>query len=458
MYQDDNNNNQYQDQYQSNYYDNTYQQNYGQQDYQQNQQTDQQNQQQNQNFDYNNVQRPDDSQRIFNPFILDDNNEIQISVGEPVTKETTLSKHTVYNIKGTDKIGQFDVYRRFNEFYTLKEVLVARWPGCFIPSIPAKEINSTSQNVVENRARFLNSFCNQMARLKHLFYSEEFQQFLRSKDSDVSKHLSTLKKVTTSDIIDKYQLTFPEICEQPLQSDLDIKINSWTGFLKRAIGGLKNYKDQLKTLTELRKELNKNFAQFNEEILPDYEKCLISEYVSNDNFALIFSNEANVGLHEFNEKFKNSKDKNSFQYLYDMVKYELRDAEAFEESIKEKEQLEKKRSSVQKDLKDDEEDLNKLISGKKTVKAIFSSSEEQKKKLETKIDQFKVELKNLDNLIEIVTKIIGMVEIDRFRKEKRMTFHRVLQCVADSEICNSMDLMQYWSQVNDSSTRLLKNY
>lgn len=69
-----------------------------------------------------------------------------------------------------------------------------------------------------------------------------------------------------------------------------------------------------------------------------------------------------------------------------MVKYELRDAEAFEESIKEKELLEKKRSSLQKDLKDDEEDLNKLISGKKTVKAIFSSSDEQRKKLEVKIE------------------------------------------------------------------------
>jgi len=63
-----------------------------------------------------------------------------ISVGEPITKETTLSRHTVYNIKGYDKLGQFDVYRRFSEFYALKELLAVRWPGCFIPSIPAKEI------------------------------------------------------------------------------------------------------------------------------------------------------------------------------------------------------------------------------------------------------------------------------------------------------------------------------
>lgn len=59
---------------------------------------------------------------------------------------------------------------------------------------------------------------------------------------------------------------------------------------------------------------------------------------------------------------------------------------AFEESIKEKDILEKRKLSLQNDLRDDEQDLNKLISGKKTVKAIFSSSEEQKRKLESKIE------------------------------------------------------------------------
>lgn len=43
-----------------------------------------------------------------------------------------------------------------------------------------------------------------------------------------------------------------------------------------------------------------------------------------------------------------------------MVKFELRDAEAFEESIKEKENLEKLRYSLNRGIKDDQEDLNKL--------------------------------------------------------------------------------------------------
>lgn len=96
----------------------------------------------------------------------------------------------------------------------------------------------------------------------------------------------------------------------------------------------------------MRKELNQQFSRLNHEILPEYEKCLITEYVSNDTNCLIFCNPVNTNLPEFNQKFDNSTDKNSFQHLYDMVKFELRDAEAFEEAIKEKESQERRRLSM----------------------------------------------------------------------------------------------------------------
>ncbi len=50
-----------------------------------------------------------------------------------------MTNYTVYNIKGKDKEGTFDTYRRYNEFFALRETLVAKWPGCFIPPIPSKK-------------------------------------------------------------------------------------------------------------------------------------------------------------------------------------------------------------------------------------------------------------------------------------------------------------------------------
>ena len=44
-----------------------------------------------------------------------------------------------YNVTGVDPNGDFVTKRRFREFAALSTVLKARWPGCYIPSIPEKK-------------------------------------------------------------------------------------------------------------------------------------------------------------------------------------------------------------------------------------------------------------------------------------------------------------------------------
>lgn len=53
-------------------------------------------------------------------------------------KDSGLSKHTVYNLKGEDANGKFDVYRRYTDFHELRDQLAKKWPGCYIPPIPEK--------------------------------------------------------------------------------------------------------------------------------------------------------------------------------------------------------------------------------------------------------------------------------------------------------------------------------
>lgn len=63
----------------------------------------------------------------------------------------------------------------------MRAAMVSRWPGCFIPSVPAKSVmGKTDDDVVNKRLRYLNEFVKKMAKLPHLFYGEEFQALLRS--------------------------------------------------------------------------------------------------------------------------------------------------------------------------------------------------------------------------------------------------------------------------------------
>jgi sorting nexin-1/2 len=59
-------------------------------------------------------------------------------VCDPVVKDG-MSKYVLYTIKGTDKDGPFEAFRRYSDFFHLREILLQRWPGCYIPPIPPKK-------------------------------------------------------------------------------------------------------------------------------------------------------------------------------------------------------------------------------------------------------------------------------------------------------------------------------
>lgn len=48
--------------------------------------------------------------------------------------------HIKYTVSGVDGDGPFEESRRFREFYALRNVLVQRWPGIYIPAIPEKKL------------------------------------------------------------------------------------------------------------------------------------------------------------------------------------------------------------------------------------------------------------------------------------------------------------------------------
>jgi hypothetical protein len=74
-------------------------------------------------------------------------------------------------------------------------------------------------------------------------------------------------------------------------------------------------------------------------MLPEYEKAVFIEYVNQQPEYLIFTNSAEV-----TEKAKELKDftvNNSFDFLSDLLGFELREVEAMEEAIETREQYER---------------------------------------------------------------------------------------------------------------------
>lgn len=64
-----------------------------------------------------------------------------------------------YAVLGVDRLGKFEVYRRYSDFAALRELIVDRFPGMYVPPLPKKKkLGSTKVEFIEERCFLLNMF------------------------------------------------------------------------------------------------------------------------------------------------------------------------------------------------------------------------------------------------------------------------------------------------------------
>lgn len=127
----------------------------------------------------------------------------QFSVVNPVK----VDDHIKYTVKGIDRQGEFEVLRRYKEFYTLRKALNDRWPGIYIPAIPEKKVlnfdlknsdprkwtvsDNKEAKFVEERRGLLEKFLRELSVYEVLISSKEFEIFSRG-EGEVDKQLDAL--------------------------------------------------------------------------------------------------------------------------------------------------------------------------------------------------------------------------------------------------------------------------
>jgi hypothetical protein len=145
-----------------------------------------------------------------------------------------------YTVTGQDQEGKFEVVRRYNEFHILHTVLNERWPGCFIPCIPEKQILGDKEDgFIEERRSLLNRFIYECSKFQFIIDSKEFRIFARQA-GEVGDVLERLPKETPAIMLEKYRVSF-KIDEQQDNSEIARyreRINAFNSFLCKAILGM----------------------------------------------------------------------------------------------------------------------------------------------------------------------------------------------------------------------------
>jgi hypothetical protein len=150
-------------------------------------------------------------------------------VTKPIKKDGLIA-YIVYTVV-TSKLNE-PIYKRFSDFYALREKLVERWPGVYIPNIPHKKIvNNLDNDIIQLRVKILDRFCKRLARCDELYKSEEVKIFMCSYEA--KKSLDSIPDETLEKRLEKYKSVYGEISGDYDAINARRVLNDFLAFLKR---------------------------------------------------------------------------------------------------------------------------------------------------------------------------------------------------------------------------------
>jgi len=374
---------------------------------------------------------------------------ITIDVTNPQIREDTFNKYVVYTIKGSDKNGPFEVIRRYSDFDKIRSLLLIKWPGCYIPPLPPKALNSLEAKVVRERKKYLNRFCQKIAELSYLHYYDGYQEFLRSKNPSVEKALKPFEKHDYEEIINRYANTFQKLAGREYNVAVVKKIAEFKNFLKKVQGYTTNLKKVSRAMVKAKTSFYQEFAFLNGLVTMQYEKTVFSHFSGGDENLNVFYGAQATNLQQFANVVEEGSKRPSIEYIDEWMKAETREIEAFLDALEQKEHFNALKNKLQGKQKSETEDLQKVLSGKSTIKGLFlrKSKDEEVSDLEKQIAKHGKEQEDLTKLDDMITLVIAYEEIDKFKNNKMNPYYNILRIATENELNTLRNMEQYWQTV-----------
>jgi len=372
-------------------------------------------------------------------------------VSDPLLVEG-IKRYVQYKVTG--ELVKEPIYRRFSDFYSLREKLVERWPGLYIPNLPPKlTMGNLEKKVIEMRTRVINDFCHKISKFDFILDSDELQIFL-IRCNDVSKAISNLPKLNYEEILARYKKIFSDVVQKIEEENCELekyvkKINDAIPFMKKMLLNLKGFKKSIISTEENKeKEINYYYDLMN--VFINFEKHTLMEYVNNDKDKLVFSNPANKEtfqkISDIKEQFKNP-----FTELASWIDDDILDFNAMLFSLESIINLNELLDKLNSRLTAIEDEIIKYKSNEynyltlwikwKTVDGIlFDLRQEEKTTRNT--------IRALNSIISIASKIT-LDNLEIFKVEKLQRYHKHIKKFAEVQKANGDIINKLWSYISN---------
>jgi len=366
---------------------------------------------------------------------------IALKISEHFTKEENYMKHIVYVIKGFDGQGPIEISRRYSEFAMIREVLVIRWPGCFIPPLPPKDIMQKVQMqepFIQERRAALDLFLRKMSEVPVLYNSQEFQVFLRFPGSNFISQIKPMKRIVFEEMLSRYASNFQHLANIPSKDEARIIISRFRSFLAKMQGRLNIMKNHSKEIVRAKRSFYHGMGTFQTEVASVYEKEVLAEYENNENIPTIFSQENNPALEAQAKRMKEAVQNPSLELFDSWLRVEIRELNALSEAIQQMDKYEAYRIKAEAKVKSYMERKNKLATGEFDWRNLLTTKPKDAQifYLEEMATKTQNDIKNLALLGDMIVLILAYDGIQKFKTNKAEKFYAFVSNAVQNELNN----------------------
>ena len=304
--------------------------------------------------------------------------EAEIYVSDSQYIKEGVKGFTFYSLKGT-KVPEA-LSRRYRDFDSLRKKMVEQWPGIFVPKLPnKKKVGNKGKKISLIRVEMLNRFLKKISKIKYLMESEEISLFLQN-TSNIAKTLDGMKIPNYEDLSKKYFSTFLEY-----DDNFDTKAgkddqDKFEKKLMESIPKMKNFVLLVSAAMERYMDEQQNYSEVIN-MLSEYEKESLSNFVDNDENKLVFFNTKNQELCKNISDAKNEMI-NPFDRLYSAITEDYLNSEAMTEALEGLKMLQDNYNKLIKSLSNINIEMSELQAGK-GVLTMFKNKEKEIIRLNT---------------------------------------------------------------------------
>jgi len=305
----------------------------------------------------------------------------KVSIGGEAMKYTVKNPHDknghiVYEVAGNDKHGEWNGLRRFNEFYTLHQIITKRWPGIPIPCVPPKKaIGNKDLVFIQERRFYLEQFLRKMTAFPFIIEGEEWQTFARPQSGvNIEKSLGNMGMLTSQQMYDRIKEAVgvnDAMYDMTEKETFKNRITEYTFFVKKIEPYLKYLKNELAQFLTTKQLTINNYKNLGR-MWNIYEEVNLTAYVDMSARNLVLNNPDNEQTKQALQD-TSSLMKNPFVDVFHWTKGQILDLNAISAAIVSRGFVEAQERKLTAKKISDQKDLDNINAGTKSLGTVFKN-------------------------------------------------------------------------------------